>query len=216
MNIAAGRTKHIARQPVFTHNPYLLRVTLISGCQIRVKIKIHISQHRPSPYTPYTGNYQNILTARQSKYYNGIKYPYQQTITMTHVVLLQNNLKIYFFILTNTNMSATVFYIRQAKTYPGNKGMDDKKIATVFKALCDENRVKIIRALQNGEKCACKLLQEINVSQPTLSHHMKILCDSGIVSGRKEGKWTHYSISPQGAMLAKEYLNSITELYQKK
>lgn len=102
------------------------------------------------------------------------------------------------------------------KTYPGNKGMDDKKIATVFKALCDENRVKIIRALQNGEKCACKLLQEINVSQPTLSHHMKILCDSGIVSGRKEGKWTHYSISPQGTMLAKEYLNSITELYQKK
>ena len=135
---------------------------------------------------------------------------------MTHVVLLQNYLKIYFFILTNINMSATVFYIRQAKTYPGNKGMDDKKIATVFKALCDENRVKIIRALQNGEKCACKLLQEINVSQPTLSHHMKILCDSGIVSGRKEGKWTHYSISPQGTMLAKEYLNSITELYQKK
>lgn len=124
--------------------------------------------------------------------------------------------KYIFFILTNTNMSATVFDIRQAKTYPGNKGMDDKKIATVFKALCDENRVKIIRALQNGEKCACKLLQEINVSQPTLSHHMKILCDSGIVSGRKEGKWTHYSISPQGAMLAKEYLNSITELYQKK
>ena len=124
--------------------------------------------------------------------------------------------KYIFFILTNTNMSATVFYIRQAKTYPGNKGMDDKKIATVLKALCDENRVKIIRALQSGEKCACKLLQEINVSQPTLSHHMKILCDSGIVSGRKEGKWTHYSISPQGAMLAKEYLNSITELYQKK
>ena len=45
---------------------------------------------------------------------------------------------------------------------------------------------------------------------------MKILCDSGIISGRKKGKWTHYSISPQGAMLAKEYLNSITELYQKK
>lgn len=124
--------------------------------------------------------------------------------------------KYIFFILTNINMYVIVFYIRQAKTYPGNKGMDDKKIATVFKALCDENRVKIIRALQNGEKCACKLLQEINVSQPTLSHHMKILCDSGIVSGRKEGKWTHYSISPQGTMLAKEYLNSITELYQKK
>ena len=48
--------------------------------------------------------------------------------------------KYIFFILTNINMYVIVFYIRQAKTYPGNKGMDDKKIATVFKALCDENR----------------------------------------------------------------------------
>ena len=135
---------------------------------------------------------------------------------MTHVVLLQNNFKIYIFHIDKHQYVCYCILYPATKTYPGNKGMDDKKIATVFKALCDENRVKIIRALQNGEKCACKLLQEINVSQPTLSHHMKILCDSGIVSGRKEGKWTHYSISPQGAMLAKEYLNSITELYQKK
>ena len=87
--------------------------------------------------------------------------------------------------------------------------MDEKKTALIFKAFCDENRIRIIKLLRTGEKCACKLLEEINVTQPTLSHHMKILCDSGIVVGRKEGKWMHYSISPEGAKTA---LNCLTEL----
>src|SRR5699024_12612806 len=68
--------------------------------------------------------------------------------------------------------------------------MDEKRIAAIFKAFCDENRIRIIKLLRSGEKCACKLLEEINVTQPTLSHHMKILCDAEIVVGRKEGKWT--------------------------
>ena len=76
--------------------------------------------------------------------------------------------------------------------------MDEKRIAAIFKAFCDENRIRIIKLLRSGEKCACKLLEEINVTQPTLSHHMKILCDAEIVVGRKEGKWTHYSISEKG------------------
>ena len=50
----------------------------------------------------------------------------------------------------------------------------------------------------------------LHVTQPTLSHHMKILCDSGIVVGRKEGKWTHYSISPEGAEYAAKCLASLT------
>ena len=90
--------------------------------------------------------------------------------------------------------------------------MDDRRIAAIFKAFCDENRIKIINLLRSGEKCACKLLEEINVTQPTLSHHMKILCDAEIVVGRKEGKWTHYSLSKKGVEQAKEYLNQITTL----
>ena len=88
--------------------------------------------------------------------------------------------------------------------------MDEKKIAAVFKAFCDENRIKIITLLRPGEKCACKLLEELNITQPTLSHHMKILCDAGIVVGRKEGKWTHYSISETGVAQAKAYLRQLT------
>lgn len=89
--------------------------------------------------------------------------------------------------------------------------LDDKKTAVIFKAFCDENRIRILKLLKTGEKCACKLLEEINVTQPTLSHHMKILCDSGIVVGRKDGKWTHYSISPDGAAYAVKVLNELTK-----
>ena len=88
--------------------------------------------------------------------------------------------------------------------------LDEKKTAVIFKAFCDENRIRILNLLSTGEKCACKLLEELNITQPTLSHHMKILCDSGIVVGRKEGKWTHYSISDKGVEKAKKYLDVIT------
>ena len=88
---------------------------------------------------------------------------------------------------------------------------DEKKTALIFKAFCDENRIRILELLRTGEKCACKLLEEIHVTQPTLSHHMKILCDSGVVVGRKDGKWTHYSISPAGAEAARRCLQALTD-----
>lgn len=88
--------------------------------------------------------------------------------------------------------------------------MDVKKTVTVFKAFCDENRIRILQLLLNGEKCACDLLDEMNITQPTLSHHMKILCDSGIVISRKDGKWMYYSISNEGAETAKMYLDALT------
>lgn len=82
--------------------------------------------------------------------------------------------------------------------------------AKVFKALCDGNRLQILELLRTGEKCACVLLEDLKISQSTLSYHMKILCDSGIVVGRAEGKWTHYSISAEGSRRAKELLELLT------
>lgn len=76
--------------------------------------------------------------------------------------------------------------------------MDNKKIAVTFKAFCDENRLRILELLRGGEKCACKILEEMRITQPTLSHHMKILCDAGVVTARKEGKWMHYAVSGKG------------------
>ena len=88
-----------------------------------------------------------------------------------------------------------------------NKYLDN---ARVFKAFCDENRLMILEMLQTGEKCACMLLEKLKISQPTLSHHMKILVDSGMVLARKEGKWTYYSFSKAGIANAKERLNNLT------
>lgn len=77
--------------------------------------------------------------------------------------------------------------------------LDTRKTAAIFKAFCDENRLRILQMLRSGEKCACVILEDMNITQPTLSHHMKILMDAGVVVGRKEGKWMHYSISESGA-----------------
>lgn len=85
----------------------------------------------------------------------------------------------------------------------------EKNTALVFKAFCDENRIKILNILSSGEKCACRLLEALSVTQPTLSHHMKILCDSGIVTARKEGKWMYYKISQEGLRVAEEYLSTL-------
>lgn len=92
--------------------------------------------------------------------------------------------------------------------------MEDKyqQNSSVFKAFCNEYRLQILELLQTGEKCACKLQEHIEISQSNLSHHMKILCNSGIVSSRQEGKWMHYSISPQGSQQAAKLLSDLTKV----
>lgn len=89
--------------------------------------------------------------------------------------------------------------------------LGDKKTALIFKALGDENRIRILKLLRSGEKCACRILEELSITQPTLSHHMKILCDSELVIGRKDGKWMHYSLSADGAETAVKSLKELTK-----
>ncbi|MGM9592844.1 MAG: ArsR/SmtB family transcription factor [Candidatus Onthomonas sp.] len=82
--------------------------------------------------------------------------------------------------------------------------------AKVFKALCDERRQRILELLHGGEKCACVLIEEMEMPQSSLSYHMKILCESGIVTSREEGKWTYYRISRRGSAAAIDLLRTIT------
>ena len=93
--------------------------------------------------------------------------------------------------------------------------MDNKmqKNAKVFKALCDPNRLAILELLRSGEKCACVLLEQLELQQSGLSYHMKILCESGIVASRQEGKWTHYRLSGEGRDRAVELLKELTTPY---
>lgn len=86
----------------------------------------------------------------------------------------------------------------------------EKRDAMIFKAFSDYQRLKILSMLRLGERCACEILDELNIVQSTLSHHMKILCESGIVIGRKEGKWVYYSINKRGQKEIVELLKEVT------
>lgn len=88
--------------------------------------------------------------------------------------------------------------------------MNYKEDVKIIKALADENRLAILELLQDGEKCGCVILKRLNITQPTLSHHMKILCDSGIVNSYKDGKWMHYSLSYEGSKKLRNLIKRYT------
>ena len=85
------------------------------------------------------------------------------------------------------------------------------ELQRVFRAFSDENRLRVLELLCEGEQCACILLADMNISQPTLSHHMKILCKSGIVNSRRVGKWNYYSINEEGCKYGIQLLNMIID-----
>lgn len=87
------------------------------------------------------------------------------------------------------------------------------KNARVFKALCDEKRLAILELLRSGETCACVLIDRMDIGQSTLSYHMKILCESGVVESWQEGKWTHYRLSESGSRYAAALLTELTTPY---
>ena len=87
-----------------------------------------------------------------------------------------------------------------------------KKNALIFKSFCDESRLRIIDLIKKGETCSCVLLEDLTISQSTLSHHMKILIESGMVTFRKDGKRTMYTLSIKGITNAQDCLNNIIQI----
>jgi len=80
----------------------------------------------------------------------------------------------------------------------------------IFKALGDPKRAMIVDMLSCGELCACRILEKFQISQSTLSYHMKILCDCGLVRDREEGKWTYYSLNEETVRKTRQFLCRIT------
>lgn len=87
--------------------------------------------------------------------------------------------------------------------------MSSIDVALICKALGDSNRLQIVQMLSDGEKCACNLLEKFEISQPTLSHHMRILCDCGLVEVRKEGKWSYYSLNYETLAMFKGFISNL-------
>ena len=96
-----------------------------------------------------------------------------------------------------------------AKMGVRNLGNKYKEYVLFMKALGDETRLEIFHMLSDGELCACKILEEFHITQPTLSYHMKILCESGLVNGRKDSIWMKYSINDESLNTIKELFNAL-------
>ena len=69
--------------------------------------------------------------------------------------------------------------------------------ARLFHALSDETRLAILEMLQDGERCVCDLQGELDAAQSRLSFHLKVLREAGLVTDRKEGRWSYYTIVPE-------------------
>ena len=69
-------------------------------------------------------------------------------------------------------------------------------LETLFKALADGTRLRILALLQAGEICVCDIHESLGLPQPTVSRHLAYLRKSGLVQGRKEGLWVHYRLAP--------------------
>ena len=88
--------------------------------------------------------------------------------------------------------------------------MKTMDVALICRALGDSNRLEIIQMLSDGEKCGCRLLEKFEITQPTLSHHMRILVECGLVNDRREGKWHHYSLNCDTMIEYKSFIDSLT------
>ena len=83
------------------------------------------------------------------------------------------------------------------------------EVSLICKALSDQNRLQIIYLLTYGEQCACELLEQMKITQPTLSHHMKVLENCSLVISRRKGKWSHYSLNKDQWTAFRGYVESI-------
>jgi ArsR family transcriptional regulator len=83
------------------------------------------------------------------------------------------------------------------------EALDDAEaheLATRFKALGDPTRVRLLSLIASstdGEACICELTEPVGLSQPTVSHHMKVLVDAGLVTRDQRGKWAYYAVVPE-------------------
>jgi len=84
------------------------------------------------------------------------------------------------------------------------------RASVLLKALADENRIRIVHILSCGELCACDLLDYFDISQPTLSHHLGILVEAGLVTTRPDGKWIHYGLNGDVFDFLEEFIHDLS------
>ncbi len=84
----------------------------------------------------------------------------------------------------------------------------NEQIVALCRALGDNARVKIIKLLADGEMCVCEIIEEVELSQAAISHHLKILKQAGLINVRHEGRWRHYSLDKSTFLQFQNLLNT--------
>ncbi|WP_319756485.1 metalloregulator ArsR/SmtB family transcription factor [uncultured Sphaerochaeta sp.] len=79
----------------------------------------------------------------------------------------------------------------------------------LLKAISDPTRICIVHILSCGELCVCEIQRYFNVSQPTLSHHLTILKNVGIITATRKGKWMYYGINREKVKLLTGFLDTV-------
>lgn len=87
--------------------------------------------------------------------------------------------------------------------------MVDVGLLRVLRAMADENRLRILEILRDGEHCVCELQSSVEIGQSLLSHHLRILREAGLVQDRREGRWVHYSLSAGAVRPLARYLDAL-------
>ncbi len=85
-----------------------------------------------------------------------------------------------------------------------------KKYAELFKVLSDENRIKIIQLLVKGESCSCELISDLPISQPTLSYHLKVLSEYGLIVSEKEGNRINHTVNKDKLLELSSFVSELT------
>ena len=85
-----------------------------------------------------------------------------------------------------------------------------KNYADMFKVLSDVNRVKILDLLVKGETCSCELIHDLPISQPTLSYHLKLLSEVGLIQSVKDGNRINYTVNKEKLLSISKFIQDLT------
>ena len=87
-----------------------------------------------------------------------------------------------------------------------------KKLATIFKALGDRNRLTLLNLIAKGETCGCTLIDKVNISQPTMTYHINILEDAELITSKKEGTWRKLYIKKETLIKVSNFIAELEKL----
>jgi ArsR family transcriptional regulator len=90
---------------------------------------------------------------------------------------------------------------------PGPLAVDQAQV--LFRVLAEPIRLRMVQALASGERCVCDLTAELELAQPKLSFHLKVMKEAGLITARQQGRWVYYRLRPEVLLALRDWLNGL-------